>query len=80
VHPVATGIGFASIVLLWLGEKFLPNRPIALLVVILSTTFISVTNLASQVATVGDIPSGLSRRDALSLQNTDINSMYGRNS
>jgi MFS superfamily sulfate permease-like transporter len=50
--------GLANLALLWLGEKFLPNRPVALLVVILSTTFISVTNLASHVATVGDIPSG----------------------
>jgi high affinity sulfate transporter 1 len=59
VHPLVATIGLANLALLWLGEKFLPNRPIALLVVILSTAFISVTNLASHVATVGDIPSGL---------------------
>jgi MFS superfamily sulfate permease-like transporter len=59
VHPVVATIGLANLALLWLGEKFLPNRPIALLVVILSTAFISVTNLAGHVATVGDIPSGL---------------------
>jgi high affinity sulfate transporter 1 len=58
VHPVVATIGLANLALLWLGEKFLPSRPIALLVVILSTAFISVTNLASHVPTVGDIPSG----------------------
>jgi high affinity sulfate transporter 1 len=59
VNPLVATIGFANLALLWLGEKFLPNRPIALLVVILSTAFISLTNLASRVETVGDIPSGL---------------------
>ena len=52
VNPVVATIGLANLALLWLGEKFLPNRPIALLVVILSTGFISVTNLASHVETV----------------------------
>lgn len=59
LHPLVATIGLVNLALLWLGEKFLPNRPIALLVVVVSTTFISVTNLASHVATVGDIPSGL---------------------
>jgi sulfate permease, SulP family len=26
LHPVVTGIGLASLALLWLGEKFLPSR------------------------------------------------------
>ena len=59
IHPLVATIGLACLALLWLGEKFLPNRPIALLVVILSTAFISLTNLAGQVETVGNIPSGL---------------------
>jgi high affinity sulfate transporter 1 len=59
VQPLVVGIGCASLILLWLGEKFLPNRPIALFVVIISIVFISLTSLAAQVATVGAIPSGL---------------------
>jgi high affinity sulfate transporter 1 len=59
VHPVVMGIGFAGLVLLWLGEKFLPSRPIALFLVVISVAFVSVTNLANHVVTVGHIPSGL---------------------
>jgi high affinity sulfate transporter 1 len=59
MHPVVAGIGFTGLALLWLGEKFLPSRPIALLLVVLSVAFVSVTNLAGQVSTVGKIPSGL---------------------
>jgi high affinity sulfate transporter 1 len=72
-HPLVATIGLANLALLWLGEKFLPNRPIALFVVILSTTFISVTNLASHVATVGDIPSGLPHFAPPVVQFGDVN-------
>ena len=41
-------IGLVSLLLLWLGEKFLPSRPIALFVVIISIVFISITNLATR--------------------------------
>ena len=58
-HPVAMGIGFAGLALLWLGEKFLPSRPTALFLVIISVAFVSITNLAGHVVTVGQIPSGL---------------------
>lgn len=58
-QPLVVAIGCASLVLLWIGERFLPGRPIALGVVIISIVFISVTNLATRVATVGELPSGL---------------------
>jgi sulfate permease, SulP family len=58
-HPVVIGIGFASLALLWLGEKFLPSRPVALFLVVISVAFVSLTNLAGHVVTVGEIPSGL---------------------
>jgi sulfate permease, SulP family len=58
-HPVIMGIGFASLALLWVGEKLLPSRPIALFLVIISVAFVSMTNLAGHVVTVGKIPSGL---------------------
>ena len=58
-QPLIVAIGFVSIALLWSGEKFLPNRPVALFVVIISIVFISLTNLATHVATVGLLPTGL---------------------
>ena len=59
VQPSVVSIGCTSLILLWLGERFLPNRPIALFVVIISIVFISLTSLAGRIATVGAIPSGL---------------------
>jgi high affinity sulfate transporter 1 len=57
---VVLGMGLAALALLLLGEKFLPNRPISLLVVALAIVLVSVTSLAeSGVATVGVLPAGL---------------------
>jgi sulfate permease, SulP family len=58
-QPLIVTIGLVSLALLWFGEKFLPSRPIALFVVIISIVFISITNLAARVATVGELPTGL---------------------
>jgi sulfate permease, SulP family len=58
-QPLTVTIGLVSLLLLWLGEKFLPTRPIALFVVIISIVFVSITNLATRVATVGELPAGL---------------------
>ncbi len=59
VDPVVTSIGCGGLLLLWFGQKFLPGRPIALFVVVISIAFISMTNLTSHVVTVGEVPSGL---------------------
>jgi sulfate permease, SulP family len=61
MQPLVVAIGLAGLGLLWLGEKFLPGRPVALCVVILSIVFITITNLAGQVVTVGQLPPGLPR-------------------
>jgi sulfate permease, SulP family len=54
------GLGLAALVLLLLGEKFLPGRPIALVVVALATVIVSLTSLKNLgVATVGALPAGL---------------------
>jgi high affinity sulfate transporter 1 len=58
-QPLTVTIGLVSLVLLWLGERFLPSRPIALFVVIISIVFISITSLATRVTTVGELPTGL---------------------
>jgi len=73
VHPLVATIGLTNLALLWLGEKFLPSRPIALLVVVISTAFISVTNLAGHVTTVGNIPSGLPSFGLPVIQFEDVN-------
>jgi high affinity sulfate transporter 1 len=59
VQPLIMAIGLVSVALLLSGERFLPNRPVALFVVIISIVFISLTNLATHVATVGQLPAGL---------------------
>lgn len=54
------GFGLAALALLLLGEKFLPGRPIALLVVVLSIVVLSVTPLAGLgFSIVGALPQGL---------------------
>lgn len=52
--------GLVALALLLLGEKFLPGRPIALLVVVLSIIVLSVTSLgALGFKVVGALPTGL---------------------
>ncbi len=52
--------GLVALALLLLGEKFLPGRPIALLVVVLSIVVLSVTSLgALGFKVVGALPTGL---------------------
>lgn len=59
-NGVVLCLGLGALALLLLGETFLPNRPIALIVVALATLVISVTSLAaSGVKTVGTLPPGL---------------------
>jgi SulP family sulfate permease len=54
------GFGLVCIVLLLLGEKFLPGRPVALVVVAASIAVLSVTPLANRGFTlVGALPQGL---------------------
>ena len=59
-NPETLVVGVAGIVLLVLGERYLPHAPNALVVVILSIVLMSVTNLQARgVEIVGSIPSGL---------------------
>jgi len=54
--------GLAALALLLLGDRFLPNRPISLFVVVLAVAVMSFTSLSQHgVGTVGVIPSGLPR-------------------
>lgn len=59
-NPETLAVGVAGIVLLVLGERYLPRAPSALIVVVLSIVLMSATNLQARgVAIVGSIPSGL---------------------
>jgi high affinity sulfate transporter 1 len=67
------GMGLAALTLLLLGEKLLPNRPIALLVVALATVVVSLTTLKEAgVATVGALPAGLPDFSLPSLRLRDV--------
>jgi SulP family sulfate permease len=60
INPVVLTVGIIAILLLVLGDKWLPGRPIALGVVILSLIAVPVLDLPRYgVAVVGALPSGL---------------------
>lgn len=67
------GFGLAALALLVLGDKFLPQRPIALLVVALATLVMWLTSLEEAgVATVGVLPAGLPQWHLPSLRPRDV--------
>jgi SulP family sulfate permease len=60
LNPATTAVGFAALALLLLGERTLPGRPVALMVVVLSILSVSLTPLGQAgLAVVGSVPSGL---------------------
>src|SRR5437764_1163258 len=66
-------LGLAALALLLLGDKFLPGRPMALLVVALATAVVTFTSLKeSGVATVGALPAGLPDFSLPSLRLRDV--------
>src|SRR5262245_624882 len=72
-NVVVLGVGLAALALLLLGDKFLPSRPIALVVVVLATVVMSFTSLEeSGVATVGPLPPGLPELAWPSLRLRDV--------
>ncbi|HMA30231.1 MAG TPA: SulP family inorganic anion transporter [Casimicrobiaceae bacterium] len=72
-NSVVLAFGVGAIVLLVAGEKFLPGRPIALLVVIASIVALSATPLAEfGFKTVGLLPTGLPDPQLPSLRARDV--------
>jgi SulP family sulfate permease len=60
LNPATTAVGFAALALLLIGERRLPGKPVALLVVALSILAVSFTPLGhGSLTVVGSIPSGL---------------------
>ena len=59
-NPVVLAFGLSALAVLLLGEKFLPGRPVALLVVVLSILALSLTPLGDLgFKVVGALPQGL---------------------
>jgi high affinity sulfate transporter 1 len=60
VKPVVALVGVGAIALILLGERLLPGRPVALMVVVLSIIVVSSTSLEERgLLTVGTMPGGL---------------------
>jgi SulP family sulfate permease len=66
-------LGLTALVLLVLGERLLPGRPMALIVVALATLLMSLTSLEDWgVATVGALPEGLPAIQLPALRMRDV--------
>ncbi len=75
IQPAVLAVGLSALVLLWLGEKYLPGRPIELFVVAISLVVVPVLGLeAIGVPTVGDVPAGLPK---LGLPVMDLHGLNG---
>jgi len=72
-NSVVLSLGLGALALLLLGDKFLPGRPIALVVVALATAVVALTPLEEfGVATVGALPAGLPNFSLPSLRLRDV--------
>ena len=73
IHYLVLALGLVAILLLVLGERLLPGRPVALAVVALSIVAASVLGLpALGVPTTGEIPPGLPSLDLPELRLRDV--------
>jgi high affinity sulfate transporter 1 len=73
VHYLVLGLGVVAILLLILGDRFVPGRPVALAVVALSIIVASAFGLpALGVPTTGEIPAGLPSLDGPALRLRDV--------
>jgi high affinity sulfate transporter 1 len=76
IRPAVALVGISALALVVLGEKLLPGRPIALLVVILSIVVVSTTSLKEHgLVTVGAIPKGLPSFQWPSLRIRDVDGL-----
>jgi len=74
-NPVVLAVGVAAIILLVLGDKWLPGRPVALGVVIVSLVAVPLLALSEHgVSVVGQLPAGLPSFDLahLGLRGLDV--------
>ena len=77
IQWLVLAIGIIAIVLLLLGERLLPGRPVALGVVALSIVVAPLLGFAALgVATTGAIPSGLPTLEAPALRLRDVEGIF----
>jgi sulfate permease, SulP family len=77
VHLVALAIGIISLVVLSLGQRLLPGRPVALGVVAVAIIAASLLGLPSLgVATTGHIPPGLPSLEGPALRLRDVEGIF----
>jgi len=73
IHYLALAVGLAAVMLLALGERLLPGKPVALGVVALSILVVSALGLpALGLATTGEIPAGLPALHGPALRLRDV--------
>jgi high affinity sulfate transporter 1 len=77
VNPATLALGLAAIVLLVVGARKLPGKPVGLAVVILSIAAVVVLGLAAQgVVVTGQIPSGLPEIGLPGMRLVDIEGIF----
>lgn len=73
INPVVLAVGVAAIVLLVLGDKWLPGRPVGLVVVALSLLAVPLLALSDHgVSVVGQLPAGLPSFDLAQARLRDL--------
>jgi len=73
IHYLALAVGLAAVMLLALGERLLPGKPVALGVVALSILVVSALGLpALGLATTGEVPAGLPALHGPALRLRDV--------
>jgi high affinity sulfate transporter 1 len=74
--PAALALGAAALGVLLLGKRLLPNRPVALFVVVAGIAAAASFDLAARgVALLGEVPQGLPRLGPPALQTSDLNQL-----
>jgi high affinity sulfate transporter 1 len=75
-NPASLALGAAALGLLLLGKRLLPNRPVALVVVVAGIAAVPLLGLqAADVALLGEVPQGLPRPGLPAIQASDVNQL-----
>ena len=75
-NPMSLALGAGALAVLVLGKKFLPNRPVAILVVVSGIAVASLTDLGHHgVKVLGEVPQGLPPVGIPALHWSDINEL-----
>jgi high affinity sulfate transporter 1 len=77
IHPLTLAIGLGALLLLILGERYFPGKPVGLLVVALSIAFAGMFDVAaSGVAVTGPVPPGLPSFAGPTLRLRDVEGIF----